>query len=343
MNKQIKTYTSHIQSGILLNANESSVNLDADIIQEIQQAIPTIAFHRYPDNTQDEIRHAYANLIHLKKENVLAGNGSDQMIGLMIGTYLAKGKKLYTFDPDFSMYDYYASCYEASVEKFALDDDGKLNVDAFIQNGITKEVSCIIFSRPNNPTGSCLTISEIQKIVEAFHTIPVIVDEAYIEFTTLESAITLLDTYSNLYVTRTLSKAYALAGIRLGFLMSQENNIKQMEKRNVVYALNSVSMKIGTIVLRYASRFQENAKQIQVRREAMYQTMQMMKSLRVFPSHANFLYIKTDYQDTLLHMFQQNNIVIRTYADAMRITVGTEAENKAVLKVLKQFEETICA
>lgn len=342
MNKKITTYTSHAHTGILLNANESSTNIDADIIQQIQQEIAHIAFHRYPDNEQLEIRQAYASMQNIQKENVLAGNGSDQMLGLMIGTFLSKGKKLYTFDPDFSMYEYYASCYEATVEKFPLDENGKLDVDAFIQNGLQKQVSLIVFSRPNNPTGSCLTIPEIKKIVEAFSSIPVVIDEAYIEFSSLESAISLIHTYDNIYVTRTLSKAYALAGIRLGFLISSENNITMMQQRNVVYALNSVTMKIGTIVLRYADRFQQRISNIQQQRQFLYDQVKDMKSIHFLPSHANFLYGKVKQKEALMLLFQDNALMIREYPDAIRITIGTEEENKAVLQVLKQFEEQLC-
>ena len=338
MEKKIETYTTHIQKGILLNANESSLNLNFKIIEEIKDSLDTIDFNRYPDNEQTELLDAYGNVIGLDKDYLLAGNGSDQMLGLVIGTFLSKGKYLYTFDPDFSMYDYYASCYEADVKKYALNDDGTLDVDAFIENG--QGASLVLFSRPNNPSGYCLTQEEIKKVVEGFSDIPVVVDEAYIEFSDEESAISLINQYDNLYVTRTLSKAYSVAGIRVGFLISNTKNMADMKRRSVVYAVNSVTMKIATIILKYANEFQLEAKEIAKRREAMYEKVKDMKKVTFYPSQANFLHGKTNQKERLLQLFQQQNIVIRNYKDdTFRITIGTEEENEKVFNVLKQFEE----
>ena len=338
MEKKIETYTTHIQKGILLNANESSLNLNSKIIEEIKDSLDTIDFNRYPNNEQTELLDAYGNVIGLDKDYLLAGNGSDQMLGLVIGTFLSKGKYLYTFDPDFSMYDYYASCYEADVKKYALNDDGTLDVDAFIENG--QGASLVLFSRPNNPSGYCLTQEEIKKVVEGFSDIPVVVDEAYIEFSDEESAISLINQYDNLYVTRTLSKAYSVAGIRVGFLISNTKNMADMKRRSVVYAVNSVTMKIATIILKYANEFQLEAKEIAKRRDAIYEQVKDMKKVTFYPSQANFLHGKTDQKERLLQLFQQQNIVIRNYKDdTFRITIGTEEENEKVFKVLKQFEE----
>ncbi len=337
MEKKIEAYTTHVQTGILLNANEGSHNLDTKIIEEIKEAMNDIAFNRYPDNDQTELLEAYAKVIGVKKENLLAGNGSDQMLGLLIGTFLSKGKKLYTFDPDFSMYDYYASCYEADVKKFPLNDDGTLDVDAFIENG--KDATLVMFSRPNNPSGYCLTQDEVKKVLEGFKNIPVVVDEAYIEFSKEESAIELLNEYDNLYVTRTLSKAYGVAGIRVGFLVSNEENMKDMKSRSVAYALNSVTMKIGVIVLKYSNVFLKEAKEICRRREEMYEKVKDMKSITFYPSQGNFLHGKTTNKEKLLKMFEEKNIVIRNYQDdTFRITIGSDDENQAVLEVLQRYE-----
>ena len=338
MEKKIESYTTHVQSGILLNANEGSNNLDTKIIEEIKEAMNDIAFNRYPDNDQTELLEAYGKVIGVKKENLLAGNGSDQMLGLLIGTFLSKGKKLYTFDPDFSMYDYYASCYEADVKKYPLNDDGTLDVDGFIENG--KDVSLVMFSRPNNPSGYCLSQEEIKKVLNGFQDIPVVVDEAYIEFAKEDSAIQLLNEYNNLYVTRTLSKAYGVAGIRVGFLISNEENMKVMKSGSVAYTLNSVTMKIGTIILKYADAFQKQAKIISQKRDAMYEQVKNLNKITFYPSQGNFLHGKTDNKEKLLKMFEKKNIVIRNYKDdAFRITIGNDNENQAVLEVLKKYEE----
>lgn len=340
MSKNIETYQAHTQSGILLNANECSNNLNEDILNEIKDVIDEVSFNRYPDNDQNELLESYSKVIGVKKENLLAGNGSDQMLGLLIGTFLGKDKLLYTFDPDFSMYDYYASTYEAGIEKFVLNDDGTLDIDAFIQNGLDKKVSLVMFSNPNNPSGNCLSIDEIKKIVEGFKGIPVVVDEAYIEFANEDSAITLIDAYDNLFVTRTLSKTYSLAGLRVGFMVSNEENMTIMKHKAVVYALNSLSMKVANVVLKHSDAFLKEAKATRDRRKKMYEVVKDFKKVYFYPSQANFLHGRCEHKDELLKRFEEKGIVIRNYSgkDTFRITIGTEEENEAVLEVLKEFE-----
>lgn len=340
MTKQIESYQAHQQSGILLNANESSLNLDEEILKEIKEEITSVVFNRYPDNDQTEITEAYGKVIGFEKENILAGNGSDQMLGLLIGMFLGKGKTLYTFDPDFSMYDYYASSYEADIKKFGLREDGTLDIDAFIKEGKEAGVSMILFSNPNNPSGNCLYEDEIKKIIEAFENIPVVVDEAYIEFANAPSSLALIGQYKNLYVTRTLSKAYSLAGLRLGFLVSNEENMKECKAKAVPYALNSVTMRIGKIVLRHAKDFQKKAEETKERRNVMYEEVSNMKRVTFYRSEGNFLHGYTKEKERLLECFQDAGIVIRNYPgkDTFRITIGTEEENQKVLDVLRKFE-----
>lgn len=341
MTKKIESYQAHTQTGILLNANECSNNLNETLMTEVKDVIEQVSFNRYPDNDQTELLEAYAKVIGLSKDNLLAGNGSDQMLGLMIGTFLSKGKSLYTFDPDFSMYDYYASSYEADIQKFTLNDDGTLDIDAFINEGVKKEVDLVMFSNPNNPTGNCLSLEEIKKILNGFKDIPVVVDEAYIEFADEDSSINLIHEYDNLYVTRTLSKAYSLAGLRVGFLVSNEKNMKLMKERAVVYALNALSMKVATVVLSHSKEFLEEADRTRLRRNEMYEKVKDYKKVYFWKSQANFLHGRSDNKQKLLDLFQEKGIVIRDYRgkDTFRITIGTEEENAEVLEVLERFEE----
>lgn len=341
MAKKINGYTSQVQSGILLNANESTANLPADIIKEIQEMIPSVAFNRYPDNDETEIRNAYGRAMHLSPECILAGNGSDQMLGLLIGTFLGKGKTLYTFDPDFSMYDYYASAYEADAKKYELNPDGTLDLPSFIEEGKKAGVNLVMFSNPNNPSGNCLSIEKIRQILDGFAGIPVVVDEAYMEFSDEESALDLIDAYDNLYVTRTMSKAYSLAGIRLGFLVSAKKNMDRIRPGAVPYALNTLTMKTGCIVLRHVDEFRAEAEETKRKRKAMYEKVSKLKSVYFWNSQANFLHGRCDHKEELLKMFAQKNIVIRNYAgrDTFRITIGSDEENAMVLDVLQKYEE----
>ncbi len=308
----MKGYQTHTQTGILLNANEASQNVDDNVKQEILDAISNLALNRYPDTTCHELHDLYANIMNVPSSWILSGNGSDQMLGFLIQYYGQGNKTLYTLAPDFSMYDYYVELNHAKIEKFETSLDGSFDVDAFISNGKDKKVDMILFSNPNNPTGHAISKLEMIQICEAFSNIPVIFDEAYMEFGN-ESAIDLLKTYPMVFVCRTLSKAYGLAGIRCGFMISS-----QVEK-------------LASLFIPYALSISE--------RERMYREVKDYKTISFYPSNANFLYGRTDKKDILMDMFKEKNITIRNYADtSFRITIGTSEENEMVLDVLRRFE-----
>ena len=341
--KKTVSYTAHRQDGILLNANESSAPFSEKIAGKIAAAVSSAALNRYPDSDQTELLAAYAEALGLKPSMLLAGNGSDQMLGYMIGTFLGKGKKLCTLAPDFSMYDYYAGTYEAEVIRFKTEEDGSFDTDAFIAFAKENGAGMILFSNPNNPTGHLLESAGQEKILQAFPEIPVVFDEAYIEFSRIQSSVCLIEKYPNLYVTRTLSKAYGLAGIRTGFLISNEENMAKLKKAFVPYALNTVSMKIASCVLKYHREIAALAEDVKAERERMQEALRDCRRLRIFPSEANFIYGKSTDKDILLNMLEEKNIVIRNYAGGpyFRITVGTKEENDTVLSVIRQFEEAI--
>lgn len=341
MSKNVVGYTAHVQSGLLLNANEASRNPSDEIMEEVLEAVKTAAFNRYPDNDETELLEAYAAAFGLESSQLLAGNGSDQMLGFIIASYLGKGKTLYTYNPDFSMYDYYASSYEAGVEKYVINDDGSFDLEAFIANGKEKNVDLVMFSNPNNPSGHLLNKEEIDRILKAFSDIPVIVDEAYIEFTGMDSMVYEVENYENLFVTRTLSKAFGLAGLRIGFLVSSKKNMAKLKPAAVPYALNTLSMKVGAVVLSHAEEILAGVGKIVEERERVWNTVKNYESMRFYPSKANFIYGMCDQKEELLKLFEEKNIVIRNYAgkNSFRITIGLPEENNAVLEVLKSFEE----
>lgn len=329
-------YKTHVQSGILLNANEASQNVNETVKQEIIDAISNLSLNRYPDTTCHQLHRLYAEVMNVPSCWILSGNGSDQMLGFLIQYYLQENKILYTLSPDFSMYDYYVGLNHSKIEKYETNQDGSFDVEAFISNGKDKNVDMVLFSNPNNPTGHSITLSEMKKISEAFKDIPVIFDEAYMEFGK-ESAVCLLKEYPNVFVCRTLSKAYGLAGIRCGFMISSQ--VEKLSALFIPYALSSVTQTIASVVLRHADEYKDTIATIISERERMYQEVKEFKQLTMYPSNANFLFGRSEKKDLLLAMFKEKNITIRNYEDAsFRITIGTKEENEMVLDVLRRFE-----
>lgn len=337
--KDIETYQAKQCGRLMLNANELYCNISDQILSEIQQGIQEIAFNRYPDADNEVLIKAYAKVMQLPYDCMLAGNGSDEMLGLLIGYFLGKDKKLLTLQPDFSMYDYYATMHEAQVIKYACAPDGSFSIQGFIDEGKQQNVQMILFSNPNNPTGHTLPSAEIQQILAAFPDIPVIIDEAYGEFAG-DSMLPQLHRYPNLYVTRTLSKAYGLAGARLGFLLSNEANIAVLKPNVVPYNINSISQMIGAIVLAHASEFEPMIKETTKQRDIFYEAVKDYQRITFYPSKANYVYARSEEKEVYLQAFEEQGIIVRDYAkdDTLRITIGSQEENEQVLAILAQLE-----
>ena len=327
-------YQAHTQTGILLNANEYYDNQPEEIRSRLAELAMTMAYNRYPDNSQTVIREAYAKAMNLTADQILAGNGSDQMLGYIISRTLKPHDVLVTLKPDFSMYDYYAESYGAKVAKFACNESGDFDVDEFIAFAKKKDAKMILFSNPNNPTGHCLSIADVEKIVTADHKIPVVIDEAYMEFADEESALSLVDKHDNLYVTRTLSKAYGLAGLRVGFLVTNARRMQELRGSFVPYALNSFSAAAAAIVLEYDISARVDA--IKAERDRVYEALK--DDVWVYPSAANFLYARSDHKEALLEALAEKDIVIRNYAGTpyFRITIGTPEDNDTIIQIVRE-------
>ena len=334
-------YTAKRQGKIMLNANESTLNISEEIKSKLIEKISNIPFNRYPDETSGDLIKAYSKATGIDKECIIAGNGSDEMLGFMIGYFLGKDKNLYTLAPDFSMYDYYAAVQESNVVKYNTEEDGSFDVDGFISGGIENKADLVLFSNPNNPTGFALGKEELKKIAEAFAPVPVIVDEAYGEFSDVTMVDEIAD-YNNLYVTRTLSKAYGLAGARIGFLIGNKENIEELRKHIVPYNISRLDQAAGEVVLAHADEYAEKIKEICIEREEMYRALKEIKSVSVYPSKANYIYGKCERKDEMIKCLEEEGIVIRTYkGDDFRITIGTKQENELVKKCLEKFDREV--
>lgn len=337
--KKISSYSAMETEGILLNANESYKNLSEGLIKEIQEAMGSVLFHRYPEDSNKELVEAYASYIKKDADCIMAGNGSDEVLGTIIGLTMKEGKKLYTLSLDFSMYDYYTSMHNGEMLKYPYAIDSEFNVDDFIKMGKDNEVDMILFSNPNNPTGKVIAQSDLIKIVEAFPDIYVIIDEAYADFddTTM---LDYIETYKNLLVTRTLSKAFALAGIRCGFMIGHKETMNMIKAYKVPYNVNRMTQLVGTIVLKHTDEIVANINEIKAERDAFYAEYLKIDrdDIVLYPSHTNYLYGKSTRKEAFMNALKEKNIVIRDYSDdSFRITIASKEINQMILDVLKSF------
>ena len=325
----------------MLNANEAYWNVSDEILTEIKARLEQVMFHRYPDETSHALIQAYSKVIQKDSKQIIAGNGSDEMLGFMISYYLHQGDVLFTLAPDFSMYDYYASLNDVCVKKYQTKEDGSFDMDDFIKEAKALQPKMILFSNPNNPTGHFVKNEEILKLVNAFLDTVIIIDEAYGEFSQA-SILAYVDTYPNLFVTRTLSKAYGLASARLGFLIGHLDVIEDLRKKIVPYNISTFDQIVGEVVLAHAHTYQGYIDEIKAERDLMYEDLKNLKHLTLYPSNANYLYGRSNYKQVLLDAFKEADIVIRNYADdSFRITIGSKEENHIVKEILRRVDQEV--
>ena len=327
--KEINEYKAEQIQGqyIRLNANESNSIFSKGEIIDMLLSLQLDNFNRYPDTSTKELRKAYGKFIGYSYRNILAGNGSDQLIGVVISSYINKGDKILTLQPDFSMYDFYASLNEGQLVKLDIGKKGKFAVKDLIALGKKESPKMIIFSNPNNPTGYELSVEEIEELLSNFRNIKILVDEAYIEFGG-ESALNLIEKYENLYITRTMSKAWGIAALRIGFVISNEKNIKELESFMVPYSINSIS--------------QENIEIIKDERNRLYKAFKELENLqknkiKFYKSQGNFIFARSKYKQQLKEALEEEGIIIRYFKDdSFRITIGKREENDQVLRVISK-------
>lgn len=324
-------------NGIRLNANESSKNIYKDVI-DVNDLIGDL--NRYPELGNDEIKKLYANFIGVSKANVICGSGSDEMLNLIIGYRITKENKVMTLSPDFSMYDFFTYFNKGNIVKYKVDSDCTFDMNLFIKAAKKENPDLIIFSNPNNPTGNLVSRESIIELLNAFPDIDIVIDEAYIEFAD-ESVVDLIEQYKNLVVLRTMSKAWGLAGIRLGFLISCKSKIKEILKYDVPYNISSITQKIGIIALNNSNIMLENIKEIKNERDILFDNLKMLEQetggkILFYKSYANFIYGESSIKDEIIQQLNIHGIYIRDFAGTnnFRISVGSNKENRVLIEVL---------
>jgi histidinol-phosphate aminotransferase len=335
----INSYDEYI---IKLDSNEIYLEMDQNILMKMKSCLTSIDLHRYPTNEMKTIRELYANYANTKSKNIIVGNGSDEVLELVIGKVINKGKKALTLGPDFVMYDFFVSRFGGELKKYEISKSMNFNIDEFIKIGKQENVDLIIFSNPNNPTGIGIELEDIIQILEAFKKAVVIVDEAYYEFYG-KTMIPYINEYKNLMITRTLSKAWGLASLRVGFLITHEDNINSLLNHKVPYSISSFSQNLASIVLKYPENVVKNAKQIIEQREELYENLKEVEknaamNIEFHPSKGNYIYGRTPHKEALIKGLEDNGIVIRNFSDdTFRITVGSPMQNRKVVDAIKKI------
>lgn len=323
---------------ILLNANESSWAPPGDDALEC---------NRYPDPQPAALIEALATLYGVRPTQVLVGRGSDEAIDLLVRAFCRAGEDAIAIQsPTFGMYAVSARIQNAAVVEIPLAEDFSLDVDAVLA-ALTPAVKLVFVCTPNNPTGQKVTQAQVERLAQALSGRALLVaDEAYIEFSDTPSVAPLVDRYENLAVLRTLSKAWALAGARIGTLLANEDVIALLRRIIAPYPLPRPCVALALRALSTVGQAEasQHIATVREQRERMATALAALPGVReVLPSQANFLAVRLDDPAAVYQRLLAAGIVVRDVrryprlGDALRLTIGTAEENDRVLAVLQDI------
>ena len=320
---------SGVEASVFLDANENPYNTPNN---------------RYPDPLQRELKALIAPLKGVKVENIFLGNGSDEAIDLIFRAFCRPGvDNVVAIDPTYGMYQVCADVNDVEYRKMLLDVYYQFKASSLL-SAIDENTKAIFICSPNKPTGNSLCRKEIESLLKRFDGL-VVVDEAYIDFSSSESLLKNLDEYPNLIVLQTFSKAWGCAAIRLGMAFASPEIIAIFNKIKYPYNVNRLTQEEAIKVLRQPEKIKEWVNTLlEERTRVMEEFVKLPCCIRVFPTDANFFLTKV-YEATQIYDFLvSEGIIVRNRTnvalckDCLRITIGTKEENDALLDALRKVE-----
>lgn len=327
---------------IRLDANESYFPLSREIMEEFCLKLKELELNRYPDGSERELISAFAKRYDLDENCICAGNGSDELISVIIGALLPKDSKILTLEPDFSMYRQYAYAFEKAGLREEKDDSFSFNPKEIAKRINAEGIDCLIFSNPCNPTGAEIKKSDILYLAQSTDAL-IIADEAYMEFSDGKcSVLKEAEEQKGLIVLKTLSKAVGLAGARLGFAVCEKETAKALNALRSPYNLNSMSQLLGKIVLSRGEELDLSIKNIKIQTNRLYSFLaesRLSYIKNVFPTRANFVLIEPKDAKELWERLAKRKIAVRQLGKYIRISAPAPEEEARLFEALRELDK----
>jgi histidinol-phosphate aminotransferase len=321
------------EASVFLDANENAFGSPLD-----QQ------FNRYPDPLQYQLKKRITEIKGVPPRNIFIGNGSDEAIDILFRSFCNPGvDNVIIVPPTYGMYQVSANINDVEARKVLLTEDYQLNMEG-IAEAIDKNTKLIFICSPNNPTGNSINRADVETLLANFNGL-VIVDEAYINFSRQKTFIQELTEYANLVVLQTLSKAWGLAGLRVGMAFASEEIIEVMNKVKPPYNVNEASQQLALEALANVDQINAWIRETLLQRDRLVLELKNFDFvLDIYPSDANFILVKTTDANSIYNFLVGKGIIIRNRSKVelcegcLRITVGTPDENTTLLETLQNFK-----
>ena len=299
--------------------------------------------NRYPDPQQSLMKEELSKMKGVTASNILLGNGSDEVLDLIFRAFCEpKQDQVIALPPTYGMYKVLANTNDVGLINIPLLEDFQPNVEEILQQQ-TSQTKLLFLCSPNNPTANSFEADKVEKLIREFQGV-VVIDEAYIDFSTEESWVNRLNEFPNLIVTQTLSKAYGLAAIRLGICYASEEIIAVLNKIKPPYNVNQLTQEAALEALKRQDKVNREVREIIKERNQLILDLQEIAIIKeIFPTDTNFVLVKVDDANVRYDQLIKKGIVVRNRSNqvlcenCLRFTVGTKEENKELLKVLKEL------
>lgn len=301
-------------------------------------------WNRYPDPDQLALKEALSQLNGISTDQLLLGNGSDEILDMIYRVFCEpKADNVIINTPTFGMYKVLAGMHQIACKEVLLTNDFQLDIQRIVES-VDAQTKILFICSPNNPTGNLMNKEDVLSLVKSLNII-VVIDEAYIDFADSRSWLKEVVNYKNLIVTQTLSKAYGMAGLRLGICYADAAVISLLKKVKMPYNVNILTQKFALKNLENKSKFKKEISEIILNKGALKsELLQIAMVQKIYPSDANFLLVKVDDANKRYAQLLNNGIVVRNRnkepmcENCLRITVGTAMENKKLIEVFKTLK-----
>ncbi len=330
------------QAEIKLNQNESPFDVPMWLKEEIIGEFIKEPWNRYPDILPYRGMQAYADFLGISADSVMMSNGSNEMLYTIFLACLGPGRKVLIPEPSFSLYEKIARLLQAKIVSVPMHPDLDFDTDAILRAARDEDVDVIVLSTPNNPTSKSLSYDDVRLIVESSDAI-VLVDEAYIEFSRQRSILELIDELPNLIVLRTMSKALALAGIRIGFAVANPLLMAELAKPKIPFASSRLAEITLTKVLANYSLVTDAVSYILHERDKLYNELLFIDGVNPFLSDTNFLIIRVSDSEAVFQSLRHEGILVRNVSgyhlmeNCLRFNIGLVEENRRIIEKLRSL------
>lgn len=324
-----------------MNVNEAPYPPPVELVEEVTRGLADVALNRYPDRDAVALGDAIAARVGWAKDGLWIANGSNEIFMHLFLAFGGPGRKSLTFEPTYSLHTLIPKIAGTQTIQLPRAHDFRIDLEAAVATIVDERPEIVIVCSPNNPTGGCESLTTLEALLGEAPGI-VVVDEAYGEFDGHEhSARPLLDDHPNLVITKTFSKAWRLAGVRIGYMLAAPELIADLARVRLPYHLSSITQLIGVAAIKHSAETLEMARSIARQRDRITAGLATL-GLKTYPSRANFVLFEVDDPDAVWSALLERGVLIRNYSGApglercLRVTAGLPEETDAFLDALRE-------